>query len=65
MKKASFLEGFLWSTATDESRRIEYVRSAIEGGPRALDARTDVRGYTYWSALGNARHDGSIGLEQP
>lgn len=63
MKKASFPEGFLWGTAPDDSRRIEYVRRALQGGQRALDARIDVCGYTYWTALDNAHQVGSIGLE--
>jgi beta-glucosidase len=37
----------------DDSRRIEYVRRALEGVLRCLDDGIDVRGYTYWSALDN------------
>jgi beta-glucosidase len=37
----------------DDTRRIEYVRRALEGVGRCLDDGIDVRGYTYWSALDN------------
>jgi beta-glucosidase len=39
--------------ATDDTRRIDYVRQALEGVLRCLDDGIDVRGYTYWSLLDN------------
>jgi beta-glucosidase len=40
------------STA-DDTRRIEYVRRALQGVRRCLDDRIDIRGYTYWSTMDN------------
>jgi beta-glucosidase len=37
----------------DDSRRIEYVREALEGVGRCLADGIDVRGYFYWSLLDN------------
>ncbi len=37
----------------DDTRRIEYVRRALEGVLRCLDDGIPVEGYTYWSALDN------------
>ena len=37
----------------DDSRRIEYVRRALEGVLRCLADGIDVGGYTYWSLLDN------------
>jgi len=39
--------------ATDDSRRVEYVRRALAGLGRCLDDGIDVLGYTYWSLLDN------------
>ena len=39
--------------ATDDERRIEYVRRALEGVLRCLDDGIEVQGYTYWSAFDN------------
>jgi beta-glucosidase len=39
--------------ATDDTRRIEYVRRALEGVLRCIDDGIEVQGYTYWSALDN------------
>jgi len=39
--------------ATDDTRRIEYVRRALEGVLRCLADGIPVEGYTYWSALDN------------
>ncbi|MGZ4716366.1 MAG: glycoside hydrolase family 1 protein [Acidimicrobiales bacterium] len=39
--------------ARDDTRRIDYVRQALEGVLRCLDDDIDVRGYTYWSLLDN------------
>jgi beta-glucosidase len=39
--------------ATDDERRIEYVRRALEGVLRCIDDGIEVQGYTYWSALDN------------
>jgi len=39
--------------ATDDSRRIEFVRQALQGVRACLDDGIDVVGYTYWSALDN------------
>ncbi len=38
---------------TDDTRRIEYVRRALEGVLRCLADGIPVEGYTYWSALDN------------
>jgi beta-glucosidase len=38
---------------SDDSRRVEYVRRALDGVRRCLDDDIDVRGYFYWSALDN------------
>jgi beta-glucosidase len=38
---------------TDDTRRIEYVRRALEGVINCLRDGLDVRGYTYWSAFDN------------
>jgi beta-glucosidase len=37
----------------DDSKRITYVRAALEGLGRCLDDGLDVRGYFYWSLLDN------------
>ena len=37
----------------DDTRRIEYVRRALNGVIRCLKDGLDVRGYTYWSAFDN------------
>jgi beta-glucosidase len=39
--------------ATDDTRRIEYVRRALRGVANCLKDGLDVRGYTYWSAFDN------------
>ena len=39
--------------ATDDSRRVEYVRRALEGVLDCIDEGIEVGGYTYWSALDN------------
>lgn len=39
--------------ATDDRRRIEFVRLALEGVHRCIDDGIDVLGYTYWSSLDN------------
>jgi beta-glucosidase len=39
--------------ATDDSRRIEFVRRALQGVKACLDDGIEVIGYTYWSALDN------------
>jgi len=38
---------------TDDRRRIEFVRRALEGVHRCIEDGIDVLGYTYWSALDN------------
>ena len=38
---------------TDDTRRIEYVRRALNGVANCLRDGLDVRGYTYWSAMDN------------
>ncbi len=37
----------------DDTRRIAYVKRALNGVIRCLDDGLDVRGYTYWSAFDN------------
>src|SRR5262249_10176231 len=37
----------------DDSRRIEYVRRALQGVHHCLSAGIDVRGYCYWSIFDN------------
>ena len=37
----------------DDSRRVEYVRRALEGVGRCLADGIDVRGYVYWSTMDN------------
>jgi len=37
----------------DDTRRIEYVRRALQGVTRCLADGLDVRGYCYWSAFDN------------
>jgi beta-glucosidase len=37
----------------DDTRRLAYVRRALEGVRRCLDDGIDVRGYTCWSAFDN------------
>jgi beta-glucosidase len=37
----------------DDTRRIEYVRRALQGVINCLKDGLDVRGYTYWSAFDN------------
>lgn len=39
--------------ATDDTRRVEFIRIALEGVERCLADGIDVRGYYYWSALDN------------
>jgi beta-glucosidase len=39
--------------ATDDTRRVEYVRRALLGVLACIDDAIDVRGYTYWSLLDN------------
>ena len=39
--------------ATDDNRRIEYVRRALQGVSNCLRDGFSVRGYTYWSAFDN------------
>jgi len=38
---------------TDDTRRTEFIRLALEGVEQALADGIDVRGYFYWSALDN------------
>ena len=40
-------------SATDDTRRIEYVRRALQGVANCIQDGIDVRGYTYWSAFDN------------
>lgn len=37
----------------DDTRRVEYVRHALQGVANCLSDGLDVRGYTYWSAFDN------------
>lgn len=37
----------------DDTRRIEYVRRALQGVTNCLRDGLDIRGYTYWSAFDN------------
>jgi beta-glucosidase len=37
----------------DDTRRVEYVRRALQGVINCLNDGIDVRGYTYWSAFDN------------
>jgi beta-glucosidase len=37
----------------DDTRRIEYVRRALQGVVNCLKDGLDIRGYTYWSAFDN------------
>jgi beta-glucosidase len=37
----------------DDTRRIEYVKRALNGVIRCLNDGLDIRGYTYWSAFDN------------
>ncbi|HMD80558.1 MAG TPA: family 1 glycosylhydrolase [Anaerolineales bacterium] len=37
----------------DDTRRIEYVRRALQGVANCLNDGLDIRGYTYWSAFDN------------
>jgi beta-glucosidase len=39
--------------ATDDTRRMEYVRRALQGVSNCLRDGLPVRGYTYWSAFDN------------
>ncbi|MGZ9165880.1 MAG: glycoside hydrolase family 1 protein [Anaerolineales bacterium] len=39
--------------ATDDTRRIEYVRRALNGVVNCLRDGLEIRGYTYWSAFDN------------
>jgi beta-glucosidase len=39
--------------ATDDTRRVEYVRRALQGVLRCLADGLDVRAYCYWSAFDN------------
>jgi beta-glucosidase len=45
----------------DDTRRIAYVREALEGLGRCLDDGIDVRGYFYWSLLDNFEWDRGYG----
>ena len=38
---------------TDDSRRVDYVQTALEGVLDCIAEGIDVRGYTYWSLLDN------------
>ena len=38
---------------TDDTRRVEYVRRALNGVINCMKDGIDVRGYTYWSAFDN------------
>lgn len=38
---------------TDDTRRIEYIKRALNGVANCLKDGLDVRGYTYWSAFDN------------
>ncbi len=38
---------------TDDTRRIEYIRRALQGVYRCLQDGIDVRGYCYWSVFDN------------
>ena len=40
-------------STTDDTRRIDYVRRALEGVGECLDDGIEVLGYTYWSLLDN------------
>jgi beta-glucosidase len=37
----------------DDTRRVEFIRRALQGVARCLQDGIDVRGYTYWSAFDN------------
>ena len=37
----------------DDTRRVEYIKRALQGVANCLDDGLDVRGYTYWSAFDN------------
>ena len=37
----------------DDTRRVEYIRRALNGVIHSLNDGLDVRGYTYWSAFDN------------
>ncbi len=37
----------------DDTRRVEFIRRALQGVARCLKDGIDVRGYTYWSAFDN------------
>jgi len=39
--------------ATDDTRRVEYVRRALNGVARCIRDGIDVRGYCYWTLLDN------------
>ncbi|MCI0554531.1 MAG: family 1 glycosylhydrolase [Anaerolineae bacterium] len=39
--------------ATDDTRRVEYIRRALNGVTNCLNDGLDIRGYTYWSAFDN------------
>jgi beta-glucosidase len=38
---------------TDDTRRVAYVKRALQGVLNCLKDGIDVRGYTYWSAMDN------------
>ncbi|HEX9924123.1 MAG TPA: family 1 glycosylhydrolase [Anaerolineae bacterium] len=40
-------------STTDDTRRVEYIRRALQGVANCLQDGLDVRGYTYWSAFDN------------
>ncbi len=37
----------------DDTRRVEYIKRALQGVAHCLNAGLDVRGYIYWSAFDN------------
>jgi beta-glucosidase len=39
--------------ASDDARRIQWIRHSVQGLKRCLDEGIDVRGYLYWSAMDN------------
>lgn len=40
-------------SSEDDTRRVEFIRRALQGVERCLTDGVDVRGYMYWSALDN------------
>jgi beta-glucosidase len=45
----------------DDTRRVEFIRRALQGVARCLQDGIDVRGYTYWSAFDN--YEWSLGYK--